>query len=316
MALIDSERETAERETAEHNTAQRDTAEHAAAARNTAEHGAPESLKAAAQLDEIAALLAGKRVVILTGAGMSTDSGIPDYRGEGAPKRNPMTFDQFLSSPQYRQRYWAGSHLGWKLFDSARPNGGHTILAEMEAKDVLTGVITQNVDGLHVRAGSNRVVDLHGSMDRVRCLNCGQMYARVSVADQIDEANPWMAEPDAVSVNPDGDAEVTNWHDFVVPACTVCGGTLKPDVVFFGEFIPKERFGEASDLVRASDALIIAGSSLVVNSGIRLLEQARRRRLPVVIINRGITKGDSRATVKLDAGTTQTLTALAARLLP
>ena len=269
----------------------------------------------AALLDDVAELLAGKRLVILTGAGMSTDSGIPDYRGEGAPKRNPMTFDQFLSNADYRKRYWAGSHLGWKLFDAAQPNDGHRILADLENAGIINGVITQNVDGLHVRAGSNRVVDLHGSMDRVRCLNCGQMYARVSVADQIDAANPWMSEPDAVSVNPDGDAEVTNWHDFVVPACTVCGGTLKPDVVFFGEFIPKERFSEASDLVRASEALIIAGSSLVVNSGIRLLEQARRRKLPVVIINRGITKGDSRATVKLDAGTSETLTALSARLL-
>ncbi|UFS60369.1 Sir2 family NAD-dependent protein deacetylase [Subtercola endophyticus] len=266
-------------------------------------------------LDEVVGLLAGKRLVILTGAGMSTDSGIPDYRGEGAPKRNPMTFDQFLASPAYRQRYWAGSHLGWKLFDSAAPNRGHVVLAELENAGVLNGVVTQNVDGLHVRAGSNRVVDLHGSMDRVRCLNCGQMYARVSVAEQIDEANPWMTEPDAVSVNPDGDAEVTNWSDFVVPSCTVCGGTLKPDVVFFGEFIPQERFSEASDLVRASEAMIIAGSSLVVNSGIRLLEQARRRKLPVVIINRGVTKGDSRATVKLEAGTSETLTALAARLL-
>ncbi|MEF2979252.1 Sir2 family NAD-dependent protein deacetylase [Subtercola sp. YIM 133946] len=260
-------------------------------------------------------MLAGKRLVILTGAGMSTDSGIPDYRGKGAPKRNPMTYDQFLASAAHRQRYWAGSHLGWRLFDSAAPNRGHAVLATLEQAAVLTGVVTQNVDGLHVRAGSNRVVDLHGSMDRVRCLNCGQMFARVSVAEQIDTANPWMTEPDAVTVNPDGDAEVTNWQDFIVPACTVCGGTLKPDVVFFGEFIPKERFTEASDLVRASEAMIIAGSSLVVNSGIRLLEQARRRRLPIVIVNRGETKGDSRATVKLDAGTSETLTALADRLL-
>ncbi|WP_233189036.1 Sir2 family NAD-dependent protein deacetylase [Subtercola sp. Z020] len=275
--------------------------------------GIPESSDA---LDAAVDALAGKRVVVLTGAGVSTDSGIPDYRGEGAPKRNPMTFDQFLANADFRKRYWAGSHLGWKLFDAARPNIGHAVLATMEQAGVVTGIVTQNVDGLHVRAGSNRVVDLHGSMDRVRCLNCGQMFARDSIGATIDAANPWITKPDAVTVNPDGDAEVTNWADFVVPVCTVCGGILKPDVVFFGEFIPKERFGEASDLVRASEALIIAGSSLVVNSGIRLLEQARRRRLPIVIINRGDTKGDSRATVKLDAGTTETLTALAARLIP
>ncbi|QWT23255.1 NAD-dependent deacetylase [Subtercola sp. PAMC28395] len=268
------------------------------------------------QLDDVATLLRGRRLVVLTGAGVSTDSGIPDYRGQGAPKRNPMTFDQFLSNGDYRKRYWAGSHLGWKLFDAARPNAGHAILADMENAGIVSGVITQNVDGLHVRAGSNRVVDLHGSMDRVRCLRCGQMYARASVAEQIDSANPWITEPDAVTVNPDGDADVHNWAEFIVPACTVCRGTLKPDVVFFGEFIPKERFGEASDLLRSSEALVIAGSSLVVNSGIRLLEQARRKKLPVVIINRGVTKGDSRATIKLDAGTTETLTALAERLLP
>ncbi|MEA9983759.1 Sir2 family NAD-dependent protein deacetylase [Subtercola sp. RTI3] len=266
-------------------------------------------------IDEVADILRGKSTVVLTGAGVSTDSGIPDYRGEGAPKRNPMTFDQFSSSADYRKRYWAGSHLGYKLFAAASPNSGHVTLAELEAAGVINGVITQNVDGLHVRAGSNRVVDLHGSMDRVRCLRCGQMFARDALAEQIDKANPWITEPDAVTVNPDGDAEVLNWAEFVVPECSVCGGVLKPDVVFFGEFIPKERFSEASDLVRASGALIIAGSSLVVNSGIRLLEQARRRRLPVIIINRGITKGDSRATVKLDTGTSETLAALAARLI-
>ncbi|RFA13045.1 NAD-dependent deacetylase [Subtercola boreus] len=267
-------------------------------------------------LDEVVDVLAGKRLVVLTGAGVSTDSGIPDYRGEGAPKRNPMTFDQFLGNADFRKRYWAGSHLGWKLFDAARPNIGHAVLATLEGAGVVSGIITQNVDGLHVRAGSNRVVDLHGSMDRVRCLTCGQMFARVSIADTIDAANPWITKPDAVTVNPDGDAEVANWAEFEVPVCTVCGGVLKPDVVFFGEFIPKERFTEASDLLRASDALVIAGSSLVVNSGIRLLEQARRRRLPIVIINRGVTKGDSRATVKVDAGTSETLTALASRLIP
>ncbi|NEN06188.1 NAD-dependent deacetylase [Diaminobutyricibacter tongyongensis] len=265
-------------------------------------------------LDRAAELLATRRFAVLTGAGVSTDSGIPDYRGEGAPKRSPMTFQQFLGSDAHRKRYWAGSHLGYRRFRAAEPNAGHRALALLEAGGALTGVITQNVDGLHTRAGSRKVVDLHGAMDRVLCLNCGQIFAREAISARIEEANPWLDQPDAVEIAPDGDAIVTDIEAFVVPDCTVCGGRLKPDVVFFGEFIPAEKYREASALVQRSDALLIAGSSLVVNSGIRLLEQARRRRIPIIIVNRGVTKGDTRATVKLDAGTTETLVELSARL--
>ncbi|GAA4193900.1 hypothetical protein GCM10022288_28430 [Gryllotalpicola kribbensis] len=265
-------------------------------------------------LDAAVDALAGRTITVLTGAGVSTDSGIPDYRGAGAPKRNPMTIEQFLASPRARQRYWAGSHLGYSLFDAARPNDGHRALAELEARGLVSGVVTQNVDGLHVRAGSRRVVPLHGTMDRVVCLNCGQVFARPDIAARIDAANPWLAKPEAVVINPDGDAEVTDVENFVVPDCTVCGGPLKPDVVFFGEFVPVDRFDEAKALIASSDALLVAGSSLVVNTGIRLIEQARRRRLPIVVINRGVTKGDSRATVKIDGGTTEYLVALADRL--
>lgn len=274
---------------------------------------APDSTAALA-LDEAVGVLAGKRIAVLTGAGVSTDSGIPDYRGEGAPKRNPMTFDQFLANPSYRKRYWAGSHLGWRMFDAAEPNTSHRVLAELEGAGLVRGVVTQNVDGLHARAGTRHLVDLHGSMDRVNCLTCGQTFARASVADRITESNPSLSEPQLVRMAPDGDADVAEYESFVVPACTVCGGVLKPDVVFFGEFVPTEKFTEASSMVKDSDALLIAGSSLVVNSGIRLLELARRRRLPIVIVNRGVTKGDSRATVKIDGGTSETLTALAVRL--
>jgi NAD-dependent SIR2 family protein deacetylase len=277
---------------------------------------APAALAAEQATDQAAELLAGRRVAVLTGAGVSTDSGIPDYRGEGAPKRNPMTFDQFLASESFRKRYWAGSHLGWSLFDAAEPNDGHRALAELEDGGIVSGVVTQNVDGLHAKAGTRHLVDLHGSMDRVNCLRCGQSFARASVAERIAEANPSLTEPALVRMAPDGDADVAEYEAFVVPACTVCGGTLKPDVVFFGEFVPTEKFAEASAMVAASDALVIAGSSLVVNSGIRLLELARRRRMPIVIVNRGVTKGDGRAAVKIDAGTTETLQALAARLLP
>ncbi|TAM69876.1 MAG: NAD-dependent deacetylase [Microbacteriaceae bacterium] len=269
------------------------------------------------QLDEAASVIGDRLLAALTGAGISTDSGIPDYRGEGAPKRTPMTIGQFLRSERVRKRYWAGSHLGWQRFKGARPNRGHRALVELEAAGILRGVITQNVDGLHTAAGSRRVVPLHGTMDRVICLDCGQVFAREDIAARIDEANPWLAHRNSsqdVRIAPDGDADVSEFDDVVIPVCSVCGGTLKPDVVFFGEFIPTERFAEASALLDESGALLVAGSSLAVNSGIRLIEQARRRRMPIIVINRGATKGDGRATVKLDAGTSQTLSALAARL--
>ncbi|MFD1713497.1 Sir2 family NAD-dependent protein deacetylase [Amnibacterium flavum] len=277
--------------------------------------GADSAASLSRDLDRVAELLRGRSVSVLTGAGVSTDSGIPDYRGAGAPKRSPMSFQQFLSGASYRQRYWAGSHLGWKRFDSAEPNDGHRALADLEASGLVNGVVTQNVDGLHLKAGSRHVVDLHGTVDRVRCLRCGQTFARASVAERIEAANPWLEQPDSVTINPDGDAEVADVSEFVVPECTVCGGVLKPEVVFFGEFVPSEKFAEASALVRRADALIIAGSSLAVNSGIRLLEVARRARSPIVIINRGATKGDTRATIKLDAGTTESLAGLVERLI-
>jgi NAD-dependent SIR2 family protein deacetylase len=268
----------------------------------------------AALVDQAEALLSGKRLVVLTGAGVSTDSGIPDYRGEGAPVRSPMTFQTFVDDVRAQQRYWAGSHLGWRHFSAAEPNAGHRALADLELAGIVNGIVTQNVDGLHLRAGSRRVVDIHGSMDRVRCLHCGQTFARLDIAERMAAANPWLDAPEGVKLNPDGDVDVDAVDDMVVPACSVCGGTLKPEVVFFGEFVPTEKFAEAAALVRHADAMVIAGSSLVVNSGIRLLDQATKRRIPVVIINRGVTKGDQRATLKIDAGTTEVLASLAERL--
>jgi NAD-dependent SIR2 family protein deacetylase len=259
-------------------------------------------------------VLTGRTVAVLTGAGVSTDSGIPDYRGAGALPRNPMTFQQFIKDPEYRKRYWAGSHLGWRQFDDAQPNDGHRALAELELAGVVNGVMSQNVDGLHLRAGSQRVVDLHGTMDRVRCLTCGQGFARSDIAIRLARENPWLDEPAARELAPDGDVEVGSIDGFVTPDCTVCGGVLKPDIVFFGEFIPTEKFAEATALMQSADALLIAGSSLVVNSGIRLLDQAAKRKLPIVIINRGVTRGDLRATLKIDGGTSEHLAALAARL--
>ena len=267
-------------------------------------------------LDAAIDALAGHRIAVLTGAGVSTDSGIPDYRGEGAPVRTPMTVQQFLASDAARRRYWVGSHLGWRAFAASVPNDGHRALADLETRGVTTGVITQNVDGLHLRAGSRRVVELHGTMRRVRCLHCGQVFDRRDVGRRVETDNPWITVPDGVQLGPDGDVLPASSDDFVVPDCSVCGGMLKPDVVFFGEFVPPERFAEAEQLVHGSDALLVAGSSLAVNSGVRLVERARRRRLPIVIVNRGRTRADATATVKVEGGTTEVLRALAAALPP
>ncbi|WP_375400396.1 Sir2 family NAD-dependent protein deacetylase [uncultured Amnibacterium sp.] len=269
---------------------------------------APSAVDPAALDRAIAAL--GGRFAVLTGAGISTDSGIPDYRGDGAPERRPMTIQQFTSAPAFQKRYWAGSYLGWGRFAAAVPNAGHRALAQLERDGRVTGVVTQNVDGLHGKAGSLRVVEVHGSGDRVLCLDCGQVLARDDVTRRIEAANPWIIPDPAAPLNPDGDAAVGDTSGFVLPTCTVCGGVLKPDVVFFGEFVPPDRFQRAAVLVRAADALLVAGSSLAVNSGIRLLEQARRQRIPIVIVNRGATKGDRIADVKVDAGTSETLQAI------
>ena len=265
-------------------------------------------------IDSLVDLVAGKRVAVLTGAGVSTDSGIPDYRGQGASKRTPMNISSFLNSEISRKRYWAGAHIGWRTFSSAEPNGGHIALAAMEQAGIIEGVISQNVDGLHRRAGSSHVVDLHGSLDRVRCLDCGQIFDRTGVECLLEAGNPWLALPESVTLAPDGDVEIREFDRIVIPHCTVCSGVLKPDVVFFGEFVPPKIYNAAASLVKRADVLLIAGSSLTVNSGIRLLEQARRKRLPIVIVNRGETKGDNRAALKLSGGTSEVLGQLALRL--
>ena len=265
--------------------------------------------------DTATGLMSDARVAVLTGAGVSTDSGIPDYRGEGAPVRTPMTFQAFLASEAARKRYWAGSHLGWRTFSSAQPNSGHFALADLEAGGAVTGVVTQNVDGLHRRAGSRHVVELHGGMDRVLCLTCGQHYAREAIADRLTALNPEIDLETAIRPRPDGDVDVDDIDAMVVPACTVCGGILKPDVVFFGEFVPTETYKAAAAVVQGADVLLVAGSSLVVNSGMRLIELARRRRVPIIVVNRGDTRGDSRAAVKIDAGASETLAAMATALL-
>jgi len=268
-----------------------------------------------ASLDAAAELLGGRRIAVLTGAGISTDSGIPDYRGRGTPVRTPMSYQQFLSSERFRQRYWAGSHLGWRRFRSAAPNEGHTAIADLEAAGIVCGVVTQNVDDLHLRAGTRRLVDLHGSMHSVSCLTCGQTFDRGAIATRLAAANPWLESDAALELAPDGDVAIAEFEQTVVPDCSVCGGILKPDVVFFGEFVPPLKFEEGASLVASAGALLVAGSSLVVNSGIRIVELARRRRLPIVIVNRGATKADNRADLKIDGGASEALVGLRDLLL-
>ncbi|MCK2028602.1 Sir2 family NAD-dependent protein deacetylase [Microbacterium galbinum] len=263
------------------------------------------------RIEKAADLLRGRRIALLTGAGVSTDSGIPAYRGEGAtPRSNPMTIQTYLGDEAARRRYWVGGHLGWRAFARADPNPGHRALAEMESAGVVSGVITQNVDGLHLRAGSSHVIEVHGTMRRVLCLHCGQVFDRRDVAGQIEELNPWITVPENVPLAPDGDVLPESIEGFVIPRCTVCDGMLKPDVVFFGEYVPQDRFRAAESLLRSSTAMIVAGSSLVVNSGVRLVERARRRSIPLIIVNREPTRADAWADVTIAAGTSDVLPAL------
>ena len=268
-------------------------------------------VESSAAVARAAELLRGRRIALLTGAGISTDSGIPAYRGEGARTRaDPMTIQRYLGDEAARRRYWVGGHLGWRAFAQAGPNRGHVALAEMESSGRVSGVITQNVDGLHLRAGSSHVIEVHGTMRRVLCLHCGQVFDRRDIAVQIEEKNPWISVPENVALNPDGDVLPESTEGFIVPTCTVCGGMLKPDVVFFGEYVPQDRFRAAESLLRSSDALIVAGTSLVVNSGVRLVERARRRSIPLIIVNREPTRADVWADVTIAAGTSDVLPAI------
>jgi NAD-dependent SIR2 family protein deacetylase len=270
-----------------------------------------------AGIDGAVSLLAERRVVVLTGAGMSTDSGIPDYRGPGSPPRTPMTIAEFRSGRQARQRYWARSHVGWSRMRTAAPNGGHHALARLQVAGAVTTIITQNVDGLHQAAGSDPVVDLHGRLDTVVCLDCGTRSPRIELQRRLSELNPGFGGADdapPVVVNPDGDAEIEDTSGFVVAPCLRCGGILKPDVVFFGENVPAGKVRRSYAAVDGAEAMLVAGSSLTVMSGLRFVKHAAARGIPVVIVNRGATRGDPLADLVLDAGCTPTLQALADRL--
>ena len=269
---------------------------------------------AAEALVRAASVLAGRRVAVLTGAGISTDSGIPDYRGPDSPPRRPMTYQQFVGDSAFRRTYWARNHVGWRHVHRTRPNPGHEALARLEARGVVIGVVTQNVDRLHQAAGSRRVVDLHGTYAEVVCLSCGRRVTRDSLATRLEELNPGFAaaigEVADVEIAPDADAVVGATEGFRVADCAWCGGILKPDITYFGEQVPRGRVAAAFALVDDADALLVAGSSLTVHSGRRYVTYAARAGLPVVVVNRGETRGDPLASVKLDAGTTPTLLAL------
>jgi NAD-dependent SIR2 family protein deacetylase len=267
---------------------------------------------------ELVALLDGRRVAVLTGAGMSTDSGIPDYRGPDSPPSNPMTIRQFTSDPAFRQRYWARNHVGWRHMDETLPNAGHRALAELEHAGVVSGVITQNVDLLHTKAGSRTVINLHGTYAQVICLDCGHTMSRADLAELLDAANPGFVERaeavGGIAVAPDADAVVGDTSAFRIIDCPACGGMLKPDIVYFGENVPKDRVAEAYSLVDESDALLVAGSSLTVYSGYRFVRHAAALGIPIAIINRGRTRGDELATVKIDNGCSPMLALLADEL--
>jgi NAD-dependent SIR2 family protein deacetylase len=253
----------------------------------------------------------------LTGAGISTDSGIPDYRGPDSPPRNPMTFQQFVGDSAFRRHYWARNHIGWRYMDSSRPNLGHRAVATLERSGRAVGVITQNVDLLHTKAGARNVIDLHGTYAQVRCLDCQRLISRTTLAERLEEANPGFAETVAaakgVEIAPDADAVIESTAHFRVVDCGVCGGILKPDIVYFGESVPKERVARAYSLVDEADAVLVAGSSLTVMSGLRFVRYAAKAGKPVAIVNRGLTRGDEFAALKLDIGCTEALSALVAR---
>lgn len=258
-------------------------------------------------IDSARARLDGASALALTGAGISTDSGIPDYRGEGRVARHPMTFDNFMGHEQARMRYWARSYVGWSRINDAIPNDGHKALAEAEKAGSLLGIITQNVDRLHQEAGSRNVIDLHGTLGMVRCMSCDFSFSRVEMDHLLEKANPQVRKDDSYEFTPDGDAEVDFGSDFWVPACPRCQGILKPDVVFFGESVPTERVARCMQLVDETEVLLVAGTSLAVNSGLRFVRHAHKGGKEVIIVNIGPTKADELAIAKIEASTSLAL---------
>ncbi len=271
---------------------------------------------AAAHLD-LLRFLERRRPVVVTGAGCSTESGIPDYRGPNGTlrTRQPMRFQEFMSSAAARRRYWSRSVVGWPRFNRAGPNAAHHALAALEQGGRIAGLITQNVDGLHQAAGSDNVIELHGSLGQVRCMGCGGTRTRADMQDALESLNPEaVTRPNRYIA--DGDAEVDPSHqaDFAVPACEKCGGILKPDVVYFGESVPRGRVDACWEMYEAADSVLVVGSSLTVFSGRRFVLRAEKEGVPVAILNLGATRGDAAAALKVDAPVGPALSEVAKRL--
>jgi NAD-dependent SIR2 family protein deacetylase len=268
-------------------------------------------------LAQIRDLLARGGVTVLSGAGLSTESGIPDYRGAtGSLRRHtPMTYQEFVSDEAGRRRYWARSHVGWRTIARAQPNAGHRAVQALRASGRVRAVITQNVDGLHHAAGTADAVELHGGLDRVICLDCGQLSPREELDLRLHAANGRL-EAAGAQVNPDGDVELAPElvDVFRVVPCLACGGVLKPDVVFFGENVPRARVDHCFELVDAASALLVLGSSLTVMSGLRFVRRAAKAGLPVAIVNQGPTRGDEHAGVRVNLPLGEALTTLAQEL--
>jgi NAD-dependent SIR2 family protein deacetylase len=268
--------------------------------------------------EALAGWMRGRRVAALTGAGCSTESGIPDYRGPETRRRarDPIRFQQFVGDPSWRRRYWARSYVGWQRVAAARPNPGHEALAALERAGHLLGLVTQNVDGLHGAAGSRRVIELHGRLADVRCLGCGRVEARTDLQARLSALNPGWAGV-AEGHAPDGDAELdaSAYAGFHPADCAACGGALKPDVVFFGEGVPRERVEAARALVDEADGLLVIGTSLAVFSGLRFVRQAHAAGRPVAIVNLGETRGDPLASLRVEGRSGELLPRVAAALL-
>lgn len=253
-------------------------------------------------------LLRTRRVLVLTGAGCSTDSGIPDYRGPGSAPRTPVQYRAFVGDPEARRRYWARSLAGWPMMATARPNAAHRALAELQRAGRITSIITQNVDGLHQAAGAEDVLELHGALADVVCLACGAVEPRQALQRRLTILNPRFEAH--AEIAPDGDAELQGAEGFRIPDCLACGGMLKPRVVFFGENVPVPVVEEAWRRFEAADALLVLGSSLTVWSGYRFARKAAETGRPLWIVNRGPTRADPLATAKIDAGVAEVLGAL------
>ncbi|WP_344879933.1 NAD-dependent protein deacetylase [Allokutzneria multivorans] len=276
-----------------------------------------DSSTAVASLADVEEVVAAGGVLVLSGAGLSTESGIPDYRSDTGSlhRHTPMTYQEFVASVDGRQRYWARSHLGWRTIARAQPNSGHRAVAELQANGYINSVLTQNVDGLHQAAGAAGVVELHGSLDRVVCLGCKRISPREELDRRLRAVNPGFTA-ETSRINPDGDVELPAEavRGFALVDCADCGGVLKPDVVFFGENVPGERVRHCYELVDEAEAVLVLGSSLTVMSGLRFVRHAAKADKPVLIINHGPTRGDVHAKGRLDMPLGLALTELARSL--